>query len=374
MGSRESTTVSPAQVARKAYLFIGTNLSEAYGVNTNRTNLAGPHCTSSSRIPHPQFPNSEGNSMIVRLLWLGTVEDDSNVVGLPSSATIVSTSRGRAVGSITGRRCVFYVVAKPAISYLKRFLVPFFEFAATGHLFEYVDLRHWTAEVDLYTSNFKPAACRVPISFCWPKHLSLQSPSTMLAGYETSAREYVFRSLFKKASDSFDAENYDESERLCRLLLTYTDLSTFHKAGCHRMLSLGDQDFLWHAEQALELYQHLFYPNGESTGDYLLSDSQLEARNNILEDARRNLSQAEQDHVEIQCDFAERVERFRAIYGYEPTAKDVSRACLNRHSKKYLLAVDGSAQDYESFIEHTFGITQKDENRKDGDAGTARKI
>lgn len=66
----------------------------------------------------------------------------------------------------------------------------------------------------------------------------------MLAGYETSAREHVFRSLFKKASDSFDAEDFEESERLCHLLLSYTDLSTFHKAGCHRILSLGDSDFL----------------------------------------------------------------------------------------------------------------------------------
>jgi hypothetical protein len=66
----------------------------------------------------------------------------------------------------------------------------------------------------------------------------------MLAGYETSAREFVFRSLFKRASDCFDAGDYEESERLCSLLLTYTDISTYHKAGCHRILSLGDRDFL----------------------------------------------------------------------------------------------------------------------------------
>ena len=66
----------------------------------------------------------------------------------------------------------------------------------------------------------------------------------MLASYETSAREFVFRNLFKRASDSFDAEDFEQSERLCRQLLTYTDLSTYHKAGCHRILSLGDKDFL----------------------------------------------------------------------------------------------------------------------------------
>ncbi|KEQ69886.1 hypothetical protein M436DRAFT_32157, partial [Aureobasidium namibiae CBS 147.97] len=140
---------------------------------------------------------------------------------------------------------------------------------------------------------------------------------------ETSAREHVFRSLFKRASDTFDAEDFEESERLCRLLLAYTDLSTFHKAGCHRILSLGDRNFLWHAEQAVQQYQHLFYPNGDSTGDHLLSDAQIEIRDSILEDTYRNLAQAEMDHVEIQCDYAERCERFKTIYGYQPTIKDV---------------------------------------------------
>lgn len=121
------------------------------------------------------------------------------------------------------------------------------------------------------------------------------------------------------------------------------------------------------------MYRQLFYPNGESTGDHLLSDSQIEARNNILEDVRRNLSQAEQDHVEIECDYAERIERFRAIYGREPTAQDISRSCLGRHSKKYLLAIDSSAQSYEFFIEHAFGITKADENGKEGDSEAESK-
>ncbi|CAD0098395.1 unnamed protein product [Aureobasidium mustum] len=86
-----------------------------------------------------------------------------------------------------------------------------------------------------------------------------------------------------------------------------------------------------------------------------------------------NLAQAEEDHVEIQCDYAERIERFKAIYGREPTMKDVSKVCLNRHSKEYLLAVDGAAQSYESFIERSFGITQEDEHRKDSGAGNACK-
>ncbi|THZ75167.1 hypothetical protein D6C85_03026 [Aureobasidium pullulans] len=172
----------------------------------------------------------------------------------------------------------------------------------------------------------------------------------MLAGYETSARECVFRSLFKKASDAFDAEDFEESERLCHLLLTYDDLSMYHKAGCHRILSLGNTDFLWHAEQTIKLYKQLFYPDGRPSGEHILSDSQVRIRDDILEHAYRNLVQAERDHVEIRCDYTERSVRFRTIYGCEPTEKDVSRACLNRHSREYLLATEGSVEDYGAFI------------------------
>lgn len=66
------------------------------------------------------------------------------------------------------------------------------------------------------------------------------------------------------------------------------------------------------------------------------------------------------DHVEIQCDYAEQSERFRAIYGFEPTMKDVREVCLYRHSKKYRMAVEDSMQSYESFIEQAFGVRQKD--------------
>jgi hypothetical protein len=125
-----------------------------------------------------------------------------------------------------------------------------------------------------------------------------------------------------------------------------------------------DTRYSWHAEQAVKQYQHLFYPDGDSIGEHLLSDDQIEIRDGILEDAYMNLAQAEMDHVEIQCDYAERREQFKAIYGFEPTAKDVSKVCLHRHSKKYLLAVGESMQSYEAFIERAFGPEQGDNDSR----------
>lgn len=68
------------------------------------------------------------------------------------------------------------------------------------------------------------------------------------------------------------------------------------------------------------------------------------------------------DHVEIQCEYKERYERFKTIYGCEPTVKDVSEVCLYRHSKKYRMAVKSSMQSYESFIEQAFGVKQDEED------------
>jgi hypothetical protein len=120
----------------------------------------------------------------------------------------------------------------------------------------------------------------------------------------------------------------------------------------------------WHAEQAVKQYHHLFYPDGNPIGEHLLSDEQIEVRDNILGDAYINLAQAEMDHVEIQCDYAERRERFKAIYGFEPTAKDVSKVCLFRRSKRYLLAVGESMQCYEAFIERAFGPELEDNDSR----------
>lgn len=52
------------------------------------------------------------------------------------------------------------------------------------------------------------------------------------------------RDIFNKASKLFDDGEFEDSETLCRQLLTYADLGDYHKAGCHRILSLGDDNYL----------------------------------------------------------------------------------------------------------------------------------
>lgn len=62
--------------------------------------------------------------------------------------------------------------------------------------------------------------------------------------YEISNRGRIFKSIYERAVNAFNEDDFDESERLCHLLLGYADLGDWHKAGCHRILSLGNEDFL----------------------------------------------------------------------------------------------------------------------------------
>lgn len=66
----------------------------------------------------------------------------------------------------------------------------------------------------------------------------------MTSGYELSARGKIFAGLFDRANNHFKRDELEESKRLCDLLLDYPDLSDYHKAGCHYILSFGDDNFL----------------------------------------------------------------------------------------------------------------------------------
>jgi hypothetical protein len=65
----------------------------------------------------------------------------------------------------------------------------------------------------------------------------------MAPNYELSARGKIFADMFTRANDHLDRDEWGESKHLCHLLLDYPNLSDYHKAGCHRISSFGDDDF-----------------------------------------------------------------------------------------------------------------------------------
>lgn len=59
-----------------------------------------------------------------------------------------------------------------------------------------------------------------------------------------SARGRALSDLYDEANRLFEQRRYPECERICHLLLSYADLSDYHKAGCHSILSLGSDNFV----------------------------------------------------------------------------------------------------------------------------------
>jgi len=62
-----------------------------------------------------------------------------------------------------------------------------------------------------------------------------------MAEYRLSPLVSVSDSLFSRAWDLHD-DDREESERLCRLLLSYPELEDFPKAGCHFLLAHGTEN------------------------------------------------------------------------------------------------------------------------------------
>jgi hypothetical protein len=66
----------------------------------------------------------------------------------------------------------------------------------------------------------------------------------MASTYELSASGKIFADIFTRAIAHLERDKFEESKRLCHLLLDYPSLSDYHKAGCHRILSYGDDNYL----------------------------------------------------------------------------------------------------------------------------------
>ncbi|THY64597.1 hypothetical protein D6C97_02640 [Aureobasidium pullulans] len=154
--------------------------------------------------------------------------------------------------------------------------------------------------------------------------------------YELSARGRIFDGLFERANDHFDRDEFDESERLCHLLLDYPDLGDYHKAGCHRILSLGEDNFLWHAQQAVELYENLFTvrPGGSYSGKVPPTQAELDAQQTLLNLAKKCLAQASKDHNDLQVDYKFQHHALWQKHWRKPTREELIVAHHLRHNKQ----------------------------------------
>ncbi|THX13825.1 hypothetical protein D6D13_03419 [Aureobasidium pullulans] len=181
---------------------------------------------------------------------------------------------------------------------------------------------------------------------------------------EMDNRSRIFCDLFMKANDHFDNNEFEESYRIFSLLLDYADLSDYHRADCHRILSLGEDNFLWHAERAVDLYENLFVvrPGSSYTGEFPPTEKAIRAQNILLGLAKESLESARKDTAEIKADYEAQHRAFLTNHGRKPTDEEIRGEvpkCLQAGNEE-----EGDDEDDE---------VEEDEDEDDEDEGDADK-
>ncbi|THV74363.1 hypothetical protein D6D28_02600 [Aureobasidium pullulans] len=186
-----------------------------------------------------------------------------------------------------------------------------------------------------------------PAATCAPSIINMSTENV-----EMDNRSRIFCDLFMKANDYFDNNEFEESYRIFSLLLDYADLSDYHRAGCHRILSLGEDNFLWHAERAVDLYENLFVvrPGSSYTGEFPPTEKAIRAQNILLGLAKESLESARKDTAEIKADYEAQHRAFLTNHGRKPTDEELQSSAANSPNKpsnlqRELMAWESEAGD-----------------------------
>ncbi|KAM0689798.1 hypothetical protein Q7P36_010669 [Cladosporium allicinum] len=128
----------------------------------------------------------------------------------------------------------------------------------------------------------------------------------------------VLESLFIHAWELFDDLKHDEAFRLCHELLVEPRLGDFHRAGLHMILGQSPDDYIWHADEAVRMYEIL------SSHD--LTPEQAEGQKELLENAKAVQAKARADKEELDANPATEDEKRRwlenQISDDEPEVED----------------------------------------------------
>ncbi|THZ00145.1 hypothetical protein D6C93_03762 [Aureobasidium pullulans] len=105
---------------------------------------------------------------------------------------------------------------------------------------------------------------------------------------------------------------------------------------CHRILSLGEDNFLWHAQQAVELYENLFTvrPVCSYSGKIPPTQAELDAQKTLLNLAKKCLAQASKDHNDLQVDYKFQHHALLQKHWRKPTREELVVAHHLRHNKQ----------------------------------------
>lgn len=155
----------------------------------------------------------------------------------------------------------------------------------------------------------------------------------------------VFSGLYRHTWDLHERGELEESFDLARRLLTYAKLGDFHRAGLHFILGGSSQDYVWHSERALYLYQNLYVvrPGGTFDGSKEPDQQCLEDQKYFIAQSQDMLDKAKKTQARIDAKFERDMKRYRDYYGQNPTAEQLIEADMARTSEAtdaYFASVD----------------------------------
>ncbi|TKX26397.1 hypothetical protein C1H76_1359 [Elsinoe australis] len=165
--------------------------------------------------------------------------------------------------------------------------------------------------------------------------------------YSLKSRGSMFDMLHGRACAMAERGDQDGCNDICRLLLEHNDLDNDYKARCHLFLGQGQDDYLWHAQQAVSLYENLIMNPRGTMGTKATPSNAVRDQIALLIQARTNLHHAEEDYEVVRANYERQAQDFRNYYQRNPTEDELRNAQLERHDREsdaYRIARDPPRQ------------------------------
>lgn len=125
-------------------------------------------------------------------------------------------------------------------------------------------------------------------------------------------------------------------ELITRMLLQDPQLGDLPKTSCHYLLAHSSQDCVygpahclqtaltlhsWHAERAVDLYNHLYElrPGSSFSGRYVPGTKALSRQRVYVDHTEKLLKRLKENDAEIEANYKSQMDAYVAHYGHRPT-------------------------------------------------------
>lgn len=119
------------------------------------------------------------------------------------------------------------------------------------------------------------------------------------------------------------------------------------------VLGQSKDNYLWHAEQAVETLENLYVvrPGSSYSGKQPPNEEQLQVQARLLSAAKDLLAVAQEDYAKNRTDFEHQFQEFREYYGREPTKEELVKADWDAHCQEAQTYLDDCTEFQQEFLQ-----------------------